>query len=965
MIGQTLAHYRIESRLGEGGMGVVYLAHDTHLGRSVAIKILPPDRVADPDRKRRFVREATAASALTHPNIITIHDIDSSVPNGLADAAPVDFIVMEHIEGQSLDQIISKGPIESGKVLAYSLQIAAALSAAHAAGIVHRDIKPANIMLTSAGLIKVLDFGLAKLIEPVHSDPDASTLIRTLTKEGVILGTVAYMSPEQAEGKSLDPRSDVFSFGIVLFEMLTQKRPFQGKSQLSILSAILHQPPPDLKKFRNNVPREIQRIVSRCLEKDPAARYSSANELWKDLQDLESSTRTLGIKSLVRKPRVAVPALLLLIAIVAAGIWFGVGSYRTRWAHNVGLPQIARLLEQEDFDSAFRLGKQVEQYIPNDPQLMDLQHRYAKAALVESHPAGADVYVKGYSKVDGDWIYVGKTPVNGIPVPASYLRWKVTKEGFSPVEGAFHPFFPVRFALHSPNVLPSRMVSVPPGGGFKFRGLRTVELEGFWLDKYEVTNKQFRDFIDQGGYRKPEYWKHPFVKDGKVISWEQAMSEFRDATGQPGPSSWQLGSYPEKRDEFPVNGVSWYEAAAYAEFAGKSLPTIHHWFRAAELRQFSDILRFSNFSGQGPSEVGSHSGLGPYGSYDMAGNVREWCWNQVESVEGGPRYILGASWADAPYVFDAPFAANPWDRSATNGFRCVKYDTTLASTLTAPVENVSRDYTKEKPANEEVFGIFRNFYSYERKALNARVESVDDSAQHWRRETISFDAAYPGERVLVHLFVPKNVDPPYQTIVYFPSSLALLAKSSDELELGLMDFLPRIGRAVLYPVYKGTYERHLNTPPSFPPERDLMIAWSRDFSRSIDYLETRPDINHQMLGSYNYSGFLMPVLTAIDGRIKASALVGNGLLPMSLPPECDTIHFASRAKEPTLMIGGRHDFIMTLENSQRPMFRLLGASEKDKRLVLFDTGHVVWPGPEVIKEILAWFDRYLGPVNTK
>jgi pimeloyl-ACP methyl ester carboxylesterase len=186
-----------------------------------------------------------------------------------------------------------------------------------------------------------------------------------------------------------------------------------------------------------------------------------------------------------------------------------------------------------------------------------------------------------------------------------------------------------------------------------------------------------------------------------------------------------------------------------------------------------------------------------------------------------------------------------------------------------------------------------------------------------------------------------------------------------DLELRYVDFLPRIGRAVLFLVYKGTYERHLGRPATYPWDKDLVISWSRDFSRAIDYLETRPDIDHQKLGYYSFSNPVVPVLSAIDGRVKAGVHIGTGFFPESVAPEYDPLHFAPRAKEPTLMIGGRYDFIAPLETSQMPMFRLLGAPEKDKRLALFDTGHAVRPVPDVIKEILAWFDRYLGPVNTK
>jgi hypothetical protein len=456
------------------------------------------------------------------------------------------------------------------------------------------------------------------------------------------------------------------------------------------------------------------------------------------------------------------------------------------------------------------------------------------------------------------------------------------------------------------------------------------------------------------------------VKDGKVLFWDQALAELRDRTGRPGPSTWKLGTYPDGRDDFPVDGVSWYEAAAYAEFAGKNLPTVYHWLKAHATPQYSDILRLSNFGGQGPAAISSHSGLSPYGSYDMAGNVREWCWNQVESVPESRRYILGASWSQAPYRFPGPEVATPWDRSEINGFRCARYTSPPTGALTAPVERVSRDYTKEKPVSDEIFRVYRSFYSYERTDLKAAVESVDDSAPQWRRERITFNAAYGGERVIAHLFLPRNAEPPYQTVIYFASGVARQTRTSQDLELRFVDFLPRMGRAVLYLVYKGTHERHLDRPATSDNwSRDLVISWSRDFSRAIDYLETRADIDHQKLGYYSFSNPVMPVLSAIDGRIKAGVHIGTGFPADSRPPEYDLLHFAPRAKEPTLLIGGRYDFIAPVETSLMPMLRMLGAPEKDKRLALFDSGHVVYPNPEMIKEVLDWLDRYLGPVKTR
>jgi serine/threonine protein kinase len=464
MIGQTLGHHRIEAKLGEGGMGVVYRARDLHLDRSVAIKVLPPERTADPERKRRFIQEAKAASALNHPNIITIHDIDT--------ASGADFMVMEYVEGRSLDRLLASGPLTVEQALDYAVQLAAALAAAHAAGIVHRDIKPANVMVTEAGHVKVLDFGLAKLSEHLAGDPEASTRTAgTLTKEGVVVGTVAYMSPEQAQGKPVDARTNVFSCGVVLYEMLAGQRPFQGDSQLSILSAILSErPAPRLAK----APSEVGKVVARSLEKDRERRYPSAAELWKDLAACQRRLASPGLRGLLRKPKVAVPALALLVAVLATATWFLIRHRRQSWARNVALPEVARLLDKDDFDTAFRLGGQAERHIPGDPTLLELKRRYAKDAAVHSTPPGADVYVKGYTNVDATWLHIGQTPLQGVLVPASYLRWRVTKEGFVPVEGAFHAYFPVRFTLHPPGASPPGMVSVP-GGPFQFRDLPRVD----------------------------------------------------------------------------------------------------------------------------------------------------------------------------------------------------------------------------------------------------------------------------------------------------------------------------------------------------------------------------------------------------------------------------------------------------------------------------------------------------------
>lgn len=277
MIGETLDRYKIESKLGEGGMGVVYKARDTHLDRVVAIKVLPHDKVADPDRKQRFVQEAKAASALNHPGIVTIHDIRSH--------AGIDFIVMEYASGRTLDRIIPAKGIGITQALRYGVQIADALAKAHEAGIIHRDLKPSNVIVTDEDRVKILDFGLAKLLDPTDGAAEARTRSAPLTEAGLIVGTTAYMSPEQAEGRKVDARSDIFSFGSVLYEMVTGRRPFVGESSLSVLAKILNDDPAPPSQIAASVSPEVERAILRCLRKDPARRYQTMGDLKVALED--------------------------------------------------------------------------------------------------------------------------------------------------------------------------------------------------------------------------------------------------------------------------------------------------------------------------------------------------------------------------------------------------------------------------------------------------------------------------------------------------------------------------------------------------------------------------------------------------------------------------------------------------------------------------------------------------------
>ena len=326
VIGHRLSHYEIIARIGEGGMGVVYKARDTHLDRFVAIKVLNAERTADPERRRRFIQEAKAASALNHPGIIAIYDINNE--DG------VDFIAMEFVEGQTLEQMIGRWGLAPANALNYAIQTAEALAKAHAFGIIHRDIKPSNIMVTTDGLVKVLDFGVAKLVaverSPAGIDGAADTRTVSLgdkptTGEGRIVGTIAYMSPEQAAGQPVDARSDIFSFGAVLYEMVTGVRAFGGTTTVSTLAALLNTNPKPPSELSKSLARDFERIILRCLKKDPARRFQVMADLVVELEEVRTESGEFAATAAVPSParRKSAIAAMIAVPVLAAGMAAG------------------------------------------------------------------------------------------------------------------------------------------------------------------------------------------------------------------------------------------------------------------------------------------------------------------------------------------------------------------------------------------------------------------------------------------------------------------------------------------------------------------------------------------------------------------------------------------------------------------------------------------------------------------
>ena len=945
----VLSHYRILGELGRGGMGILYKAHDQHLDRTVAVKVLRPDLMMSAERRQRFTREAKAASALNHPNIVTIYDVD----RGQFDGHDRDFIVMEFIDGASLDHTLEAGRLDVDRAMHIAGSVADALAAAHSAGIVHRDLKPANIMITGRGDVKLVDFGLAKLVE-ASSDAETKS-VGLHTAEGSVLGTAAYMSPEQAIGNPVDQRSDIFSFGTVLYEMLSGARPFNGDSQMSTRMAVLSQTPALIRTIRADVPAGLAATVERCLDKRPEQRYASGEALAADLRR-QREGRTKGI-ALSRRALAGLGA--AVIVLIAGASWYGYQTSRLRWARFEALPAIERLGEQERFVEAFELLQRVRPLLEGQPEFQRLWSTLTFSVGITTEPSGATVSWRPYAARTARWTLAGTAPLD-LRVPLGLLRLRVEKVGFEPVEVARSGGRAISVDLKDSLDVPQGMVFVPAGqvniGG------APVRRGSFWLDRFEVTNRRYKSFVDAGGYRDSKYWKEPFRHGDRELSFRDAMDLLTDKTGQPGPSTWELSTYPDGQGDHPVGGISWYEAAAFAAFERKSLPTSWHWLSATDAFGPIAVLDLSNYGGTGPAAVGTHRGLGPYGTYDMAGNVREWAWNETR----GKRSSMGGGWNDATYSYRSRYAYDPFDRSETNGVRLSQYLDPVSSPLAAPIDQTWRDYSKEKPVDDPTFAVYRGLYGYDATPLGATVEARDSGTADWTIERVVYAAGYGGERLPADVYLPTRGRPPFQAVVFFPGSGAQGGSRPTDFQPRFIDFLVKSGRAVIYPTYNSTFERSLTPVPPMGSQghRDLTIQNAKEVRRTVDYLVSRADIDAGKIAYYGFSWGARQGLnfTALEPRFKASILLAGGLDGMPFAPEIDQINFASRVRVPTLMLNGREDFRFPYEEAQLPMFRLLGASEKSH--VLIKSGHLP-PRLDIIKPILDWLDKHLGPVTLR
>ena len=679
------------------------------------------------------------------------------------------------------------------------------------------------------------------------------------------------------------------------------------------------------------------------------------------------------------------------VAVLALTGYLG-GAYL--WVSRTALPDLSEAVSRDDNLGAWRVAERIRGVFPLlDIIPDDLGTFEAPPIFLETNPEGAEVYWRGYQEVEAPWVSLGQTPIQGVSLPAASLSLRIEKEGYAPL--FFNDKNPsLQFSNVAPDFsgflggdrgafdlipeedLPAEMVYVPAGQfipAIVRSGTNVVPVEAFLIDKSEVSNLEFKEFVDAGGYSNPSFWTDmEFDFEGDLLDWEDALDLMVDATGQPGPATWEFGSYKPGTDDHPVTGISWYEATAYAQFREKSLPTFIHWTRAAyppseiAASLMPSLVGTSNFNRETLHPVGSEQGGGAYGSVHQAGNAREWILNSWG--QGG--MTLGGSYREPTYWATQRVFQPHFSRSDLNGLRLIKLlDPEDGASFSDPISRSAASIPTE-PVSDETYEVISAQFVYSPTNLEPEIVEVDDSDNQWIRETVRINTGYDGESIEFLIYIPKGFDPPYQPVMFSPGANAysILTRLTDfDPAIYLLDFLPVSGRALVIPAFDGSYERkntEISTVAQTPAATSRALAerrvhWRIDLGRLIDYFTLRPDLDHEKviyLGfSYGASVFLASV--PFESRIQNNIFISGG--------GATTNGYLNRIVQPTLMLNGSGDFVFPVR-SQELLFERLGTPAEDKRHVVMSAGHFPLPRNQMVGEISDWLDKYLGqPVRSR
>ncbi len=648
---------------------------------------------------------------------------------------------------------------------------------------------------------------------------------------------------------------------------------------------------------------------------------------------------------------------------------------------------------------AHNLLLEAKAQFPNERCWKAWQEKLCPQISLDTIPSGARIYRKLSNETASHYKYLGTTPLKNYATYEGITTWKIEKDAFLPLEfvAAEVDISDSTIRLFEPEELPEDMLFIPSGPfrywpqgwivGIEGEGASAPEIGAFLVDKNVVTNREFKEFVDAGGYENAYHWQEPFLQGELELSWSAAITGFVDTTGKSGPATWAHGACPASMEDHPVSGVSWFEAMAYARFVGKSLPSLYQWIYYACPGRAESVIPSGNFSGQATTPRGEKKSMGLYGTFDTAGNVREWCTSPAAGSQN--RFIQGGAWDDAPQSYTRALAIDPFNRSPKNGIRCVApyiapvtirhvVDRSVRANMSA---DVARDYD----------GIF----DYKKTSFGARIEDVDFHDPQFTCQKITTDAPWGGDPSCLYLFLPTDAPAPYQTVLYAPSFWAYSLDSFEE-SFGLLrcrfDFILASGRAVAVPVLPGMYgskapeivipEDAQQNVASLRRERDISletflhriyhrrtttISIVREVRRQMDFLESYDCVDNNKIAYYSVSlgAMLGPIIAAVETRIRVAMWAFGGLGDEDLLPETDPCVYLPRVTIPVLEINALYDIIFDEERSSKPWFDLLGTPSEHKKQVLYPSGHN-GPDYDILNvELLAWLDKYLGAVSKR
>lgn len=681
----------------------------------------------------------------------------------------------------------------------------------------------------------------------------------------------------------------------------------------------------------------------------------------------------------------------LLIMALSYGGYRGYDFWsKVQWAQTIAQPTLTKHIEVNDFAAAFRVASEIEEALGPTPALDSVWDLISAEVRFTSEPSGATVSYRRYDQPGGPWQVLGSTPIDTTQVASAPTVWSIEKNGYQtrtfariPRTSDEYRIWPSHYRLNPVNTAPPNTVTVEAQSqAFVPLGTLSVEksfnIGRFHIDKTEVRNKEYQEFVNAGGYQQEKYWAEAFVDGDSRLSFTDAMQRFTDSTRRPGPATWVAGRYPEGKADHPVSGVSWYEAAAYARFQGRHLPTIYHWSYAALpdtelLKPMAPIMAAqSNLESEGTVPVGSSDAVSAAGAKDMFGNVAEWVWNKRNNDR---HYSLGLGWSDPAYNASLASHASSWSRLPTQGFRLMTYDSgEVDASLTQGFKVPTIEVENITPISDEVYDLLLRPRTETARPIRANEKSVElpNGAKAVRVEV---DYPSSDETLPLYLLMPENAKPPYQALIWFGGINSLVSNDNASLfdfDMKASKFLQQSGRMVVMPIWTDTFERNTRGlgPKSLrdgAASAELVRNWQQDFGLAIDYLQSRDDVSSEQIGltALSMGALMSPYLLANEHRIKSVVLWSGGFSAYTGEDYKSANILAGtlqRITQPTLMINGQHDFVIPL-SSQKILLNFLGTNEEDKKHVVFDAGHYGWPIGEFVRENLDWLDKYLGPVK--